>query len=701
MATLEKIRSRAGVLIAVIIGLALLAFILGDLFDSGRSIFNRSQQEIAEIGDKTVQIQEFEAQVNNIEEIYKMESGQSNLDEQTISNIRDQVWQQLVLEGVFHPEFQKLGVAVGATELFDLVQGSNPHPVILQVFANPKTKEFNREILMNFLKSMDQDETGKQKAFWLYLENQITNDRLVNKYNTLVRQGLYVTSLQIKNDIKDNGRMVDMSYVSMPLSSIPDSTIKVSSSDLKDYYKKHKKEFKQNASRDIEYISFDIAASPEDLAKAKGEMDAMAPEFVAAADPIQYVNNKSDEPFVDHFFRSKELSDTLRNSIFNASVGTVVGPISDPNGILMAKLVEVKMIPDSIKASFILIRPDEQTKESAEKAKVLADSVKTVIEKGGNFAELAKKYSKDGSAEKGGDLGWIADGSLPKPMSDFYFTGSKGQLKVVETQYGYAILRIEDRGAEARRVKLAMLIRNIAPSSNTYQAIYQKASSFAGVNNTAAKFDAASKSENLTVRPANYLNENDKTLPGLANTREIIRWAYKAKKGDVSTVFEIDNHFIVAKVSEVREKGFAPLAQVKPQIETMVRRDKKAEQLAAKMKEQMAGVPDVASLAAKTGLSLMDATGVNFAAYTVPGTGFEPQLIATATCTPVGKMSEPIKGMNGVFVLQVKNITEADPNNAQMSQIRLNSMNMQRVNYGLFESMQEIVGVTDNRGRFY
>jgi peptidyl-prolyl cis-trans isomerase D len=700
MATLEKIRNRAGVLIAIIIGLALLAFILGDFLDSGRTLFNQSRNTIGKIGKEKISAQDYEARVQEVVEIYKLNSQQSSLDDQTMDRIREEVWQKLLQENVLGPQCEKIGLAVSPQEAMDMVEGNDPSPIVRQMFTNQQTGEFNKSALVNFLKTMDQDPSGNQKKFWLYIEDQIISQRLMMKYNNLISKGLYVTNLQASNENIENNRRFDFSYVAQSFSAT-DSTVKVSSSEIKEYYNNHKKEYKQKASRDIEYVVFDIAPSAADMAEAnKWATEKKAAFASVTSDYKQFVNSNSDVPFDDHFHSQSEFTDSIHKSIFNSG-GNIVGPLNVGKALVIAKVVDSKMMPDSLKAAHILIRPADQSDAAKKKAHALADSIKTAIEQGADFAQLAAKYSADGSAQKGGELGWFPEGQMIPEFTAACVKTPKGGLTIAETQYGVHIIKVEDKTADVKKVKIAALVRNLEPSTETYHSIYQKASSFAGENNTAAKFDIGAQKANLTRLNAKYIGSNDKGIKGIESARELIRWVYKAKVNDISQIFELNDKFVIAKVTAVREDGIAPLDQVKDQIAMFVRRDKIAADLAAKMKTQIQGAASINDVAAKTGLQIQDANGMTFSSYSVPGAGFEPRLIATAAGSPLNQVSAPVQGFNAVYVLQVKQVIEADPQAVQVSKMRLGAMMMQRAAYEAFGVLSDVVGVNDMRSKFY
>ncbi|MCX7987619.1 MAG: SurA N-terminal domain-containing protein, partial [Bacteroidales bacterium] len=294
MAVLEKIRSRMGLLASLIIGFALLAFVLSDFLTGGRSILGNNQFQIAEINGKKVQFQEFDQLVNQLSEVYKFNSGQANLNEEIINNVREQSWQQLVDEYVLGDEYKALGLNVSAKEVLDMVQGSDPHPYIRQLFTDPQTQVFNRAAVLQFIKSLEKETDPARKNYWLYIENQIIRERYITKYLNLIKKGLYVTSRQVQKEIDDNSRKVSFSYMAVSYSSVADSLIPVKMSEIKKYLKEHAKEFEQEASRDIEYVSFDIIPSAEDFADVKTWMEKNKDEFFSTQDIKQFVNMNSD-----------------------------------------------------------------------------------------------------------------------------------------------------------------------------------------------------------------------------------------------------------------------------------------------------------------------------------------------------------------------------------------------------------------------
>jgi peptidyl-prolyl cis-trans isomerase D len=702
MATLEKLRNRAGTLVAVVIGLALLAFILGDFVGSGGSLFTRNQFEIAEISGKSIPYQTYQERIDHITELNKASRRVSALDEQTSENIREEVWNQLVQENVLGSKYNNLGIAISPEELVDMVQGRNLHPIIRQEFGNPQTGEVDVAMVDQFIRNLDNDPSGFQRSIWLYLEDIILRDRQFTKYNNLISKGLFVTDLQAKKSVSERSNRVDVNYLVDRYTSISDSLVSVSSSEISSYYKKNIKKYQQDASRDVEYVVFPIIPSADDYKLAEEWITKIKPDFINAADPVQFTNLNSDKPFQDKYYKQGELPiQELNQWAFNANFGDTYGPIFDANTYSLAKLVKIDFRSDSVKARHILIDTRAQAQVDPAVAKVKADSIFQVAKRGGNFAQLATKYSADpGSASKGGDLGWFNEGMMVKPFNDACFNGKKGDIVLVETQFGFHIIEILDKGKTTKKVQVALLDRNVTPSTRTYQHIYQQASEFAGLNNSSEKFDLAVQEKKLSKRLASNLKEFDKRVAGLENPREMVRWAFREEESAVSPVFEFGDNFVVATLRAIREKGDAPLASVEQEIRTVLIQDKKAELIEDKFKKVLAEGKTLEDVSAQLSLPIQNANRISFSSFSIPALGFEPAIIASAVNSPEGKLVGPIKGNSGVFMLSVNavNVDEIEPK-AEAS--RMLGLYQSRAMREVYEAVKEASNIVDKRATFF
>jgi len=697
MATLEKIRNRAGILIAVVIGLALFAFILQDVVSSGGSLFNRAQMEVAEVAGTSIPYELFQAKIDENENLQKLFSQQISLDEQTQLQIRERVWQDIVRSNIMQPEYKKLGIEIHENELLDMVQGNHIHPIIQQQFGDPQTGAVNKEYIGMILKNLDND--PRARSYWMYIEQEVIKDRMFTKYLNLIRKGLSVTSLQSKRSIADRTTKVNFDYALVPYSSISDSTIKVTNGDLKDYYNAHQNDYKQQASRDVEYIVFPIKASEEDIKATEEWINSAKAEFIASAEPKQFVSLKSDSPFDAKYYSASELKE-FGTWALSTNVGDVMGPIFDGNSYKVARLLDVKMMPDSVKARHILIAPKGQGQQDYTSAKVKADSLLNVLKRGGNWNVIANQYSDDpGSKEKGGDLGWYPSGVMEGNFDEASFNNKKGDIKIVETRYGFHILEVMDRGKETKKAQLAILERKVAPSSHTTQAIYAKAAEFAGLNKTYEKFNSAANTNNLTKRIANNLLQNDRNIAGLESPRELVRWAFRAKKGEVSTVFEFGDMYVVAALTQIREEGIAPLEQVTDDVKIKAIKEKKASILAEKAKSAMKS-NNINDVARALNTTVARAENVSFSSYTLPSAGIEPNVIGTATSSTEGKLTGPVQGNNGIYVLAVVSSTKEN-GDVTSEQFRLNNMYQSRAYYEAYEALKTNANIVDKRYNFY
>lgn len=702
MATLQKIRNRAGIAIAIFIGLALAAFILGDLFKSTSSITRSSQIELAEIDGKSITYPEFQAKVEELSEIYKMNSGKTSLDQQTTDQIREQTWQSTVRNLTMKDIYEELGIGVSSSELFDLVQGKNPHSIIQSIFRDQKTGTLNRSALIQFLKYQQSNNTGKERAYWLFIENQIVEEQAFSKYNNLLSKGIFVTSDEAKNSLKGRSHQANIQFVAKTFASLHDNTVKVSDEELNAYFEKNKENYKQENNRNIDYISYPVVASKADEEKLIKWINVIKPEFATIEDPVAFVNINSDVPFDATYFKQSELAPELGSFAFSGKAGDMHGPYKDNNNWKLAKIQKFEELPDSVEARHILIRANSQ--EESAKAQTTIDSIKNlIVVRGQKFEDIAREKSSDtGSAAKGGDLGWVHRGMMVKPFEDAVFFGKINDIQVVKTQYGIHLVQVTKRGKTATNVQLAIIVRAIEPSSQTYQATYTSASKFASENQDMKKFNDAIVAQGLNKRIAN-IRENDKDIAGLENSRLLIRAAYKAKVGSIilsaegTPIFELGNQFVIAALTGERKKGVAPLSEVKARVESEVTKEKKAQQLI----EKMSGKTDLNQLASELNVKVGEAQNITFETYSVPAIGYEPAIAGAAFALGDNQTSKPVAGKNGVYVVKATNVNQMPDQDVTSEKQKLSASINYRTNTLAFEALRENAKIVDKRAKFY
>lgn len=707
MATLQKIRTRAGLLVAIVIGVSLAAFILGDLLQGGSSMFQRNRMEVGVIDGESVQYPDFQTEVEELGEIYKQNYQTSQLDENTWAQLRDQAWQRKISEIVMGQVYNDLGIEVSSDELFDMLQGSNIHPIVQQIFTNPETGQFDRASVVRFLKNLETGVAADQREYWLNLEKQIVEERTQSKYANMVGKGLYVTKEEAEDNLLASSKVVNFDYITLPQSSVADDQISISESDLREYYDAHLEDYKSSASRKIEYIVYAVTPSEDDYADAEKWINDIKSEFEQTEDNVQFVNASSDVAFENIWFKKEDLPENIATWVFDekAQLNDVFGPYRNGDSFTLAKLHKSEMMPDSVEARHILLQVTTQAELLA--AQTLADSLKTLIDNGAAFAPLAQQYSTDqGSAINGGDLGWFRRNQMVKPFEDAAFNNKKGEVTVVASQFGIHIVQTTQLGKLVPQVQIAYLTRNVIPSTKTYQNVYAKASEFVGKNTTRDEFDAAIAEQNLTKRVAT-LGENDLQIVGLESPRPLVRAAYEAEVGDIlqtsqgSPIFELGDNFVIAVLTNITEEGISPFDQVRDRVELAVSKQKKADLLVEKVKTNMAGNADLSSLAAALGTEVKSANSVNFNSFSIPGVGSEPAVIGTVASLPVDKVSAPIPGNNGVFVVMVTSENQNPAGNVTAEQNRLAQTLNYRASSGAFITHRNAVEIVDKRSKFY
>ena len=705
MSAIQFLRERAGVLVAGIIGVSLFIFVIGDFFGggSGQSRKARKYYEIGEIAGEQISYQDYEQRVQNLFEIYKL-LGTTTIDEATAESIREQIWQQIVREQIQDKQYDDLGIGVSTEEVDELVLGNDPHPIVRQLFIDQTTGFFNQSFLVNFLKQIEVDETAKK--YWLFFENEIVSDRMNTKYNNLVSRGLYVTSKQAEFDMNLASATVDFSYIQKNYAAIPDSVVKITSGDIESYYSGHKETYKRNALRDIEYVTFDVIPSDEDISQSEEWINNIAGEFSEATDPVQFINLNADTRHPDQYLTIENVPENLREFVKKEDKSALFGPYREGDYFKVVRLLDVASRPDSVHVRHILLSP-EQT-GSLEQTKAMADSLINLIRSGTPFEVMAMENSVDqGSAQVGGDLGWFPEGIMVTPFNNACFEGREGEIVTVETSYGIHIIEILDQSGRSRKYNIGTVDRKIIASSTTNQRIYSEASQFAGTNNTLEKFNNAIAEQNLNKRVANNVTPQQKTLPGLENPRSLIISLFAAEEGKIildpseQAVFEISDKYVVAFCTSVQEEGIAPLRDVENDVRFAVLKEKKAEIIAEQFMEHSQEGKSLDEIASDMSLNIQEASRVNFRSYSIPGVGNEPALIAAASAADQGVVAGPVKGNNGVFMIQVNNVTATDEQDLELLRERLMATFQMRGNYEAYEALRNDADIIDKRYRFY
>ncbi len=705
MSTLQFLREKAGVLVAGVIGLSLFLFVVSDFFGRGRGqrIKQKKYYEIGQIGGEYISYQDYELRLQNLLEIYKL-SGRSNVDEATNESLREQTWQQMVREKILDPQYKKLGLGVSTEEVDDLVLGNNPHQIVQQLFTDQQTGTFNKSFLVNFLKQTESDETAKK--YWLFFENEIVNDRTNTKYNNLVSKGLYVTSKQAEFDKSIGSNTVDFSYVLKNFASVPDSSIRIYQSDLEAYYAKHKENYKRTALRDIEYVTFDVVPSDDDIKQTEQWINRTKEDFATAPDPVDFINLSADTRYVGNYVPLSSIKENLKDFVKKEDLKSIFGPYIEEGSYKLAKLIAFGDRPDSVHVRHILLSTGKN--RTLDMAKHQADSLIKLIKAGTPFETLVMANSDDqGSAKIGGDLGWFPEGRMVLPFNNACFTGKKGEIITAETTFGIHIIEILAQSKETRKYNVGYIDRKIAAGSLTNQKAYGEASQFAGTNDTYDKFIKTIATKGLNKRVASSVSPQQKTLPGLDNPRSLIMSLFQAEKGKIildnsqQAVFEVGGKYVVAFCTKVQEDGIAPQKDVEVDIRFALLKEKKAELISAEFNKNNGSGKTIDQIAQAMGLTVQEATKINFRSYTVQGAGTEPTLIAAASVAKQGVLTGPVTGNNGVYMLAANNVTATQGEDLKLLHDRLKSTFQMRGTYEAYEALRKDANIIDKRYKFY
>lgn len=697
MATLERIRNKAGIFITVFIGVALFAFVMTDLLQPGKSMFGGDANEIGQIDGSPIKAEEFQNQYNALEEWTRLQFQRSSLDENTTNRLHDQAWDQLLRQHILGREYELIGIKVTDQEMVSQISGNNPHPAVQQMFTNPETGIFDQQMALESYKRRKENPTAA--FFWDYMVEQIRIERQYNKYSSLLKKGMYVTTMQATKEIEAQKNNVTFDYLVKRYSTISDSSITVSSSEIKEYYKKNKESFKQEATRDIQYVTFDVVPSEADHKAVEAIVSKAKAAFSdPSTDAAQYINRNSDNaPYVSRNLKADDVAQNLRVFATTAQPGEVYGPYFEGSSYKLTRLVAVKQLPDSVKARHILISANTPNADKT------ADSLFALAQRGNDFAELARKNSQDpGSAVNGGDLGWFREGMMVKPFNDACFENDKGDVVKVQSQFGWHIIEVQDKGKPVTKYELATYEKGVVYSQKTYSDIFAKANQFASENNSQEKFEKSVKEQNLTPRFSRDILANDRKVGTLESPRGLVKWAFDAEKGDISPIFELGNQIVIAVLTNQKEEGYASINDVQSQIKAELIKEKKAEKLMAELKSAAQGSQSLNQIAQKVGAEVQSASGINFNSYQVPGAGFEPSLVALAAFSPANTVSNPVKGENGVYMVNVTGVsTQSNTPDVAAEKAQLIQSSQYKVDYKAFEALRAKSEIKDNRIKFY
>ena len=693
MAVLDKIRTKFGVAASIIIALGLLSFIVSP--DDLVQAFNNmsSKYDVGKINGNTVSYSDFQDEVNRYTTINELTSGTSSADQQ--EQIRDAAWQDLIYRYLFIERAKEAGLNVGQDEMKSLLSGGSPLVAQNAMFMD-ENGNFSAAQVNSFAQASKTDENVR--LYWDYLQNSVFNQQFIQKYSNLFVASNTGNPLMLRRDIAENNSTTDVDFVMVPFGFQQDSTIVVSDSEIRDFYNKHKNFFRQQASRDIEYVVFEVVPSAADIEATKNSVAELYDEF-AASDNLKsfLLKNGSERPYSEYWYKKGEL-----NTV-NADLDTFVwesnAPVSEivssGNTFYMARVIDTKNIPDSVYVRHILLQGTD--------ADHVADSLLNVLQtKKETFTNVAALNSADqGSADGGemGNLGWMTQNYMIQGFESV-MTAETGKPYILKTQYGTHIVEVTRKTAPIVKKQVAIYQKEALASKETFNSFYSQANNFATA--AAGKYENYRKAvDTLGVysHPVSGMLESANQLGAIPNTREVTRWAFDNKPGKVSNIITVDNnYFVIATVRAAHKEGIADVTEVASQIREQLYAEKLSKKMAEDVAGKIAGMTDLSAIAEKLGTSVSSQSGVSFSS--MGAQALDPAFIGALSVAPEGKVCGPVAGTIGVYVFQVK----GRDTGAFYTEDDAKSRDMQTASYltqMILPVMMDDADVQDHRARFF
>lgn len=703
MAVLQKLRGW-GIVLSILVALPLLLFILdpSQIQNALQSV--SSKYDVGVINGKSVSYTAFQNDIDYYTRLNELMTGSSSLNEQQQAEIRNAAWQALLDKYLFIETAREAGINVGNAEIIDLTSGESVSPLIAQnpVFAG-EDGTFSKDALMNFLSGMDNDESGSVSFYWNYLQNAIVTSQYYNKYNALFAASNFQNALMTRKAIEENNTTSDIEYVMVPHGYANDSTIVVSDSEIKAFYNSHKDFFKQKASRDIEYVVYQVKPSSKDLDEESDRFTMLYDEFASTDNLRAFLQRNSDTQYSDYYYKAGELSSVNADvEKFVAANTTGTSPIiSSGNNFYAARIIETAQLPDSAYVRHILLRGAD--------ADAQADSLLGVLRKGGDFATLATLHSADQNSAadgKAGNIGWLTQ-NMMIPGFEGVFSAKAGAPYVINTQYGTHVVEVTRFTKPVLKKKVAIFQKETLPSQETFNEYYNLANRFAtlatgSTKNFHAAVDSMAKVQNAIAGTYSHpltISEDTESYGAIGHAKEVTRWAFDNKPGKVSNIITVDNnYFFIATVKAAHKEGYATVEEAAPVIKNQLYQEKYAENRAAEVAAKIKGLDSMEAVAEALGTSVSTQSGVAFGARA--SYSMEPKFVGAVAAAPQGAVCGPVAGSIASYVFKVTSrdngsfYTEEDAKSAY-SQMAAYASQM------LVSVMADDADVKDNRARFF
>ena len=676
MASLNTLRTKFGIVLSIIIALALLAFILSLKTEMG---FSGNDPRVGVIDGEKINYSEYYDQYEQI----KAQSGVQENDEQQAAMLANATWQSLISKYVMTPGFERLGLRVTEPERMAMISGEQPSQTLYNAFADPRTGTYNVAAISDFLA---QAETNPQAAqAWTQLNEQARAEREMQKYFGLIRGGVYVNSLEVASGVKSANETYTGKWAGKKYSSVPDSIISVSSSEMKAYYNSHKDMFRQTPSRTISYVVFEVAPTDDDLLAIEKTATEVGKEFAATDELKSFVRANRNGKIADNYVSAAQLSEEEAAALM---AGETYGPVLKNNEWTMSRALDSKMVPDSVGVRHIVLPYAQEA---------LADSLLTVLKKGGDFAQTAARYSVyDATAANGGEVGVLPFSAFTGEFAAALANARQGDIVKIASGDAIQLMQVYRADKPSKHVQVATITYPVEASAATRRDVHNQAGSFmVNAKGSAAAFADAASTAAVTPRVA-AIAQGDRTIRGLEDSREVARWAYGAKEGDLSAIFNVGKDYVIATLTEIDDNEYAPLNKVSAQIRSQLLRDKKYDYIVKSLSGST-----LAEQAASLGSEVEDFSDVTFGSFYVNGVGMEPRLVGAIASAEKGALSAPVKGLSGVYVFEVGDVKTDDKQTAEGEKVRAQAMAEGMAQQFAIPAIQQMAKIQDLRGKYF
>ena len=709
MQIIQSIRDKGAAIVIVVISLSLIGFILMDSKQNGDKLFGSLSTKVGKVNGEAIELAYFNKRVKQTEDQQEQRSGKKSSGTQTYQT-RDQMWNQIIAEKIFFAEAAKLGIDFTSKELSSILLSNEQGNPLLQEqgMVDQATGKLDLSKAQEALTNIKKFKGEQRELVNAQIVDPLKLTSIVAKYTGLLNASVYYPTWMQEKDNAETKNFALISIVSVPFSEISDSTITVTDADINEYVQKNKELFKQEAGRMISYAGFSQLASAEDSARTKALVAELKDAFTADSNAKSFVaRNTSAIDFDDKYLPKSKITSSATDTILATPVGTVYGPYLDKGNYVLAKVLGTQQLPDSVRARHILIPVnDPQTGKAINPdstAKKQADSIYNAILGGADFAALALQYSSDGSKTKGGDLGTYGYGTMVPEFNDFTFENPVGSKKVVQSQFGYHVIEILSQKDFKTAYKIAYVAKEITASDITINKASLEATKASAEKNKEALEKYLAKSGIHFTQVPTAVKENDYAAGALQDARQLVRWTFGARKGEVSEPFSIGDQFVVAVLDKVLAEGVQDAATARPGSEAIIRNKKKAEIILKKLGSN----PTLESVATAYNKQIQQSgadSSITMSGQIINGFGLEPKVIgASFNKEYQSKPSPAITGTSGIFVIKVNSVQTkpADTPEVAAKAITAKTENLRSLVSNWYEGLKKQAKIKDNRSEFY